>query len=465
MGTALVSKATIKAVAQARKAALEKMREAMYHLAESQGLVKEALNAAKAAHMGHAPHIGDGSPLRCLEQKVIDPELTMKAYRVHLDTGTWTHLIEASGMGEMMDRKAKDEMRSTFQTDDVPEATEGNLGATLETLFGRIDHIALRGIAEAFSKLDRRFKSHNGFRIGSRVIIDYLVDRHGFVNYGTQRDTLADVERAFAMVAKTPPNMGELWMTINRDRRGYEPQQSEHETRFFKIRIFKNGNAHLWFNDDELVKKVNKALGDWYGPLLPDAAGSHEPKGQFARKAGLPSKDLQFYATPQGLAEDMVEGLRLEGAEVLEPSAGEGVICRAAMAKGAKVTAVEIHGGRADTLRHIRGLTVVQENFLQTTPNPKYDYVLMNPPFYGTHWMEHVHHAFKFVKPGGALYSILPASAEVNDTSEHVKFREWVHSVISNKDWRGPFSDLPSGSFRESGTNIETVTLCMRKPK
>ncbi|WP_299913266.1 hypothetical protein [uncultured Paracoccus sp.] len=108
------------------------------------------------------------------------------------------------------------------------------------------------------------------------------------------------------------------------------------------------------------------------------------------------------------------------------------------------------------------GLRVTCANFLTMRPDPVHDLVLMNPPFSGTHWMRHVRHAFDFLKPGGTLRAILPASAEVNETQAHEKFRAWAE--CHGPGWRGLWRDLPPESFAEVGTNIATVILTLHKP-
>ena len=72
----------------------------------------------------------------------------------------------------------------------------------------------------------------------------------------------------------------------------------------------------------------------------------------------------------------------------------------------------------------------------------------MNPPFYGKHYAKHVEHAFKFLKPGGTLTAILPATARYD------------HGLLEGK-----WDDLPVGSFSESGTNINTTVLTMRQSR
>lgn len=134
---AIVPRSTISAVAQARELALAKMLEAMSHLDAAQARVAEAFKAAEGAHRGFAPLITQGNPLSDLRREKLELDSLCKAYRNHLDTGIWTFLIDHSGMGDMMDRQAKAEIRATF-SGDVPEATEANMTATMESLFCQI---------------------------------------------------------------------------------------------------------------------------------------------------------------------------------------------------------------------------------------------------------------------------------------------------------------------------------------
>jgi hypothetical protein len=82
----------------------------------------------------------------------------------------------------------------------------------------------------------------------------------------------------------------------------------------------------------------------------------------------------------------------------------------------------------------------------------------MNPPFYGRHYAKHVRHAFKFLKPGGTLKAILPATARYDhgELDDMIPKSRWGDSA-----WR----DLPVGSFSESGTNVNTTILTLHKPK
>ena len=175
---------------------------------------------------------------------------------------------------------------------------------------------------------------------------------------------------------------------------------------------------------------------------------------------------LAFYPTPAATVEELLSDLTIKaGTRVLEPSAGIGAIVRPVLNMGATVDAVEIHPDRAAALRGMAhpALKVHCANFLKVTPAPVYDLILMNPPFSGTHFMDHVKHAWDFLAPSGELRAILPASAEVGSTAKHERFRAWAaqHSPRGYRcrQWR----DLPPESFASVGVRINTVVLTLQK--
>jgi hypothetical protein len=63
-------------------------------------------------------------------------------------------------------------------------------------------------------------------------------------------------------------------------------------------------------------------------------------------------------------------------------------------------------------------------------------------------------HALRFLEPGGILVSVMSASAEWRETTRHAQLRAEMERRGGH--WR----DLPEGSFKESGTMVNTV-LCV----
>lgn len=469
--TDLIPRTTITDTCAHRARALDGMRKAIDALSVAYGQVRDIEKSAKAAHMGLGQTIGSPDHncdafTSIFPSRHFDPEKSLEAYRKQLDRGVWQYLLDVADIRKMMDAQAIKELQDALH-DDPPEATEENVRATIQTLFGDMDMIFVRGLVNCFTKLDRRFKSHDGFKIGSRIIVDRAFsDYSGQTNYGSTWDTIADVERVMAVLdGENPEGSAQLRAKVDRDRKGhYGPQQSKTETDYFRIDGFKNCNAHLWFTRDDLVTRANKLLAGYYGEVLPDAFDEGDDDNLFNRSTAV-AKDLQFYPTPAGIVDDMLRDVKLDGVKVLEPSAGQGAFALPAACQGATVTAIEVNPDHCAVLRSraisqgVSGrIDVRNRNFLTLQPRRIFGLVLMNPPFYGTHYMDHVRHAFEFLAPGGMLIAVLPASAQVNESRKHDAFRKWAWEQNA-LGWAGPFRDLPPESFRESGTMIQTVTL------
>jgi len=279
----------------------------------------------------------------------------------------------------------------------------------------------------------------------------------GISDYGWGKDRLRDILNALAAYEGKPLITHEEMRLLLDDEnalvkgRTVDVQYSRHDKprtievipRGVRLRRFANGNGHLFF-EPETLRSINKALAEFYGDVLPDTT---DEKPAYKQADTAIAKDLQYYPTPEKVVERVVASLYpIKGQRVLEPSCGCGRFLDALRAAGADVFGIEVDQGRCRQSRE-KGHAVLLANFLETAASPLYDRVVMNPPFYGRHYAKHVKHALEYLKPGGILTAILPATARYD------------HGILN-----GSWDDLPVGSFSESGTNINTSVLTIRKP-
>lgn len=144
---------------------------------------------------------------------------------------------------------------------------------------------------------------------------------------------------------------------------------------------------------------------------------------------------------------------------LLEPSAGIGNIALAAAAAGAEVMCFEIDERRCETLVKASAKAshrldmVVQQDFLTEDPCPLYDRVVMNPPFARQADIAHVMHAVRFLKPGGRLVSVMSPTWQTRGTKIAQEFRAFLTKL------KAVVVDLPSESFKESGTCVNAVIV------
>ena len=367
-----------------------------------------------------------------------------------LRKSAWRHVYD--GLNIEIVAPASDKSRFKQAMSDPPPFTIDNIRATFGAYIANPMGSILRGLAEVFCSLDQAYKSHDKVKIGvnglpKRIIISQISEYSGW-----GRDRLQDAINALAAyqgkplvdyqeisaLVKDGNALIEPWTYTDK----YDEAKKDYPGRGVWLKRYGNGNGHLYFGP-EALRDINRALAEYYGDVLPDCS---EAKPEQKRAGTDVAKDLQYYATPQAVVDRVLDDVYpLEGQLVLEPSCGCGRFMDGIRAKKGKVFGIEVDPGRAQQCRD-KGHNVLTANFLEVEPVAKYARVVMNPPFYGTHYAKHVNHALKFLKPDGKLTAILPATARYD------------HGLVD-----GRWSDLPVGSFSESGTNINTTVLTIFK--
>lgn len=370
----------------------------------------------------------------------------------------WQHVISGLKIREVA--TAKDWSQLETGMTNPPEFTLDNIRATFgKYLVDPRSHV-LRGVAEAFADLDPAYKSHSKIKIGvaglpKRIILSNALSDWSYGHW--RNNQLRDVLNAMAALHETPRMTHAEFAALQKAaRRGDDP-----EFLGVTVRGFQNGNCHLIF-DPAALRAINLALAEFYGDALADDLDPDA--GEKPRPSTAVSAKLQYYPSPAAVVEKLLSGLYFEtatgqdGAElrILEPSCGCGRILDGVRAKvGAlkwrrptlRAVGVEYDPERAAEAQ-AKGHSVQVANFLQIAPQATFDYVLMNPPFAGRHYAKHIRHALQFLKPGGTLRAILPASA-------------WYdHGELAaiGGDWE----DLPVASFAECGTNVPTGIFTAR---
>ncbi len=450
MHNALIPRATIYEIEAARNEAVRLYGEAF-----------DAMARANAAHGFTVQSAPRGPEITCSAGRdrssygPADRERFLEDMRLAVDRSAWRFLIDFTRLESLMDTKAKAEFRRQLN-DSPPPVTAETCLATMEKFADEADTIFKRGVAEAFSALDRRFRSHDGFKVGSRVVLSRAMDDNGFWNHYSQRqDQMRDVERAFYVLdgKENPERAGGILGALDAARpRGFGARAYTAETEYFEARVFFNGNVHLWFKRKDLVERVNLLLADYYGATLGDGRAKdtrHEEPNR------TPAKNFGFFETPEPVASRIVDEARIDKEHrVLEPQAGRGALARKCLERGAQVDCVEIQGQLVDQLRLIPGLAkVCHADFLDLLVEDLglYDRIVMNPPFDNGRDIDHVRHALRFLSPGGRLVAVMSASVEFREGRKFEEFRK----LITERG--GSMHDLPSRSFESSGTCVNTV--------
>lgn len=168
------------------------------------------------------------------------------------------------------------------------------------------------------------------------------------------------------------------------------------------------------------------------------------------------SNDL--FITPKDLAARMVDLAAIPpGSRVLEPSAGTGRIAEAIRDRGSTAYCVEINHDLAERLRG-QGYPVHHGDFMTfDLDGPPYDAAIMNPPFSGGADIDHVMRAYDLTKQGGSVIAVMGAGAFFRGDKRATAFRHWLDEV------GGYSEELPAGTFKQSGTGVNTRLVVIHK--
>lgn len=422
----------------------------------------------------------------CIQGTYVDqlpqaPSMYPDSLRKNLLKSAWRATYNRLRIDELA--SAKDKKLFDQAIADPPPFTVDNIKATFGDYFVRPRFHILRGLAEVFTSLDPAYKSHSKVKIGVKGLPKRVI-LSGFGNFSSWgQDRFKDLVNALA-VFQRKPQIG--WDELSRivydvpmgveikfDGRTYEKTVAGETVtvvepdRGISVWRYQNGNAHVVFNKDTLAD-INRALAEFYGDVLPDV----EEDGLPRQTSTAVSKDLQFYWSPPEVVDAAMEYAGIVRQDqlgwsarqnptvyrILEPSCGDGRILDEIRARGHRGFGIEYDAGRADQAR-TKGHAVLTANFLEHPATPEFDYVIMNPPFYGKHYAKHVRHAMRFLKPGGTLVAILPATARYdhNELDDMIPKSRWAND--------GPWRDLPVASFAQVGTNVPTTMLRLYKPK
>ncbi|EGF93077.1 methyltransferase type 11 [Asticcacaulis biprosthecium C19] len=173
------------------------------------------------------------------------------------------------------------------------------------------------------------------------------------------------------------------------------------------------------------------------------------------------AQDIGFFETTGATLDRVIALAHLEpGLSVLEPSAGTGNMVQRILDAGCRVLAVEFLPRNFKQLAmNITGdgLVALCCDFLALDIPDLFDRVVMNPPFAKQVDMDHVLRALAFLRPGGRLVAVMAAGVTFRENRKTQAFREAIaaHDPV--------FEALPAGSFKASGTDVNTVILTLVK--
>jgi len=486
----IISAVSIEALLAARDAAQAAFKESVRLLDQA----KEQVGVFGVELPRVSVHFPDGNPA-----DIQDPR-NATAIEQEIDRHFWLRLYVLTQIDTIMDHKTRGELFEQLHRSrgfarftkhapaDLPALTRENIEATIAAVHAQRGEYFERCVEAVYRSLSWEHRTNEPTRIGEKLIVNHAFYLHPRSLQGdtaslSSHESLHDLERVLCLLAGLPPSghgVGLRWLGPIPFGKWIDvpsPLGPDAEP-LMRIKIFRVGTTHVRITNPEHVDAMNLIMARRYpGALPPPRGAAAEKQAQEARRpttfalARTEKQARQAFYTPAEVADKLVEAAHLDThSRVLEPSAGEGAIVRALLrARVRDITAVENDPHGIEMLGHLArrveqegepGVTVLPLDFFTALPVEfgSYDAVVMNPPFAGAQEVEHVLRAWRFVKPGGVLVSVMSASAATR--------RDGRYGVLTKflAEHKAEIEKLPDGAFEEAGTGVSTIMVKVRKP-
>lgn len=203
--------------------------------------------------------------------------------------------------------------------------------------------------------------------------------------------------------------------------------------------------------DQSLYQKQFKPLiealrGEWTGKIH---RFEYDPtlRVQEIIKAGkLPQiNPYALFETPDSEIDDLFDLIDLPEFSdypyrILEPNGGTGKIALKLRDRlpNSIIDVCEIDPFNQDILE-AHGFNLIGSDWLKTFPKEKYDYCVMNPPFQGDVYIDHIIKALHSLRIGGRLGAIAPSSLLWSDSTKAQELRNLVASTGYWENISSPF--------------------------
>ncbi len=234
--------------------------------------------------------------------------------------------------------------------------------------------------------------------------------------------------------------------------------------KYFELKLYMNGNVHVKWKALHVLGMINQYGANGQLPDIMEKRYKEEhmnkayypKKPKPMKKTGNDKKDYQFYETPTDVISEMVSYVYNDindNNTILEPSAGKGAIAQYLRNEfNVECDCVELNDDNRKTLE-LNGFSIEGRDFLDVKGN--WDIVIGNPPFYNQQDIDHV---YKMIEVANKhVVSVMSKSVMYRNNSKTLAFREYV------KENNGYFVELPEGSFKESGTMVNTCLCIVEK--
>lgn len=213
-----------------------------------------------------------------------------------------------------------------------------------------------------------------------------------------------------------------------------------------------------------VAQRLNLIGGQWKGGKVGGFVFKEDPTKLLADIQGGEKrnikKEFQFFGTPKKLADTLVRLANpISEEDILEPSAGQGAIVNSIneYSDASEVFCYELMPLNQTLLQKIPSVTLLGEDFLLAPEEQTYDCIIANPPFSKNQDIDHIYKMYTVLSANGRIVTMCSKHFMISSNKKETKFKNWLIEVGAE------VHEVEAGEFKESGTNIATVILVIKK--
>ena len=190
----------------------------------------------------------------------------LKRAKYYVDRHGWSELIDKTRLSVVMNAEQKNKFKKQL-AESPPPITRETVIPTFVGLFENRYKTFREGIVDLFKSLYSIYKSNDPFKIGKRIILHRALGEMYWER--DKQDRFNDLERILLILDGRDPASVDVEDTssqviLEARRNGEEIV----ETQYFNVRLFANGNIHVWLRDQKFIDKINHLIAEHYGECL-----------------------------------------------------------------------------------------------------------------------------------------------------------------------------------------------------
>lgn len=184
-------------------------------------------------------------------------KVNVNEFRKGFDRKIWRYLFEISGTSHLMNADQKAEFEKTMEND-VPEIKVETIEATLSVAKRERGETFVKGLVGTLQGVCSAYKSNKSFVINKKLIFSGLSGHGQYAEVMKHR--MVDIERMIHIANnEMPPEVG-----LSNSLYGMIGKSDSKEFKYFTVKTFLNGNAHLIVNCNGTLNKLNNMIADYY---------------------------------------------------------------------------------------------------------------------------------------------------------------------------------------------------------